>query len=91
MTRSITLNLPDALVRHAKSYAAPPRLDDPLAAFSNGRMAKEAVIEALGLRNYAQVLLALGQRGLPLPKLPGHEVEAMADNFVRIYQLARKG
>ena len=81
----------DNLERITGYRTEPPRLDDPLAAFSNGRMAKEAVIEALGLRDYAQLLLALGQRGLPLPQLPEHEVEAMADNFVRIHQLAREG
>ena len=62
MMRNTTLNLPDSLVQHAKSYAAQhgttltaflrdnleqvtgyqaesPRADDPLAAFSEGRMA----------------------------------------------------
>lgn len=60
--------------------------DEPLVAFSKGRMTKEAAIRALGLRDYAQLLVSLGQRDLPLPKLPAHEVEAMADTFVRLYQ-----
>ena len=47
--------------------AEPPRSDDPLVAFSEGRMTKEAAVKALGLRDYTQILLALGERGLPMP------------------------
>ena len=109
MMRNTTLNLPDALVQHAKAYAAQHgttmtalirdslervtgyqaeklRSDDPLVAFSEGRMTKEAAVKALGVRDYTQILLALGERGLPMPRLPSHEVEAMADTFVRIYR-----
>ena len=60
--------------------------DDPLVAFSAGRMSKEAAIRALGLRDYAQLLIRLGEQNLPLPKLPAHEVEAMADTFARLWQ-----
>jgi hypothetical protein len=47
-------------------------------------MTKEAAIRALGLRDYAQLLICLGEHDLPLPKLPAHEVEAMADTFARL-------
>lgn len=57
---------------------------DPLAAFSEGRTTKEAAIAALGLRDYSDLLLCLGQAGLPMPSLPRHEVEAMADTMVRL-------
>lgn len=60
--------------------------DDPLVAFSEGRMARAAAIRALGLRDYAQLLIRLGEHDLPLPKLPAHEVEAMADSFARQWQ-----
>ena len=30
-------------------------------------MTKEAAVKALGLRDYTQILLALGERGLPMP------------------------
>jgi len=43
-------------------------------------------MRALGLRDYAQLLVSLGQRDLPMPKLPAHEVEAMVDTFIRLYQ-----
>ena len=55
-------------------------------AFSEGRLTKEAAIEALALRDYPQLLLSLGERGLPMPHLPPHEVEAMADAMVRLYE-----
>lgn len=66
------------------------RADDPLLAFSEGRTSKEAAIRALGLRDYAQLLICLGERGLPLPKLPAHEVEAMADTFARLWHGQRR-
>ncbi len=109
MMRNTTLNRPDGLVQHARSYAAqhgttmtalirdnleritgyqaePPRSDDPVVAFSEGRMAAQAAMEALGLRDYPQLLPTLGERGVPLPRLPRHEVEAMADTLVGIYR-----
>ncbi len=56
--------------------------DDPLVAFSEGRLSKEAAVTALGLRDYSDLLLTLGEHGLRLPSLPRHEVEAMADTLV---------
>lgn len=64
--------------------------NNPLVAFSEGRMSKEAAIRALGLRDYAQLLIRLGEHGLPLPKLPAHEVEAMADSFARLWRGERR-
>jgi Family of unknown function (DUF6364) len=109
MMRNTTLNLPDALVQHAKAYAAQQgttmtalvrehlervtgyreereRANDPLVACSEGRMAKETAIRALGLRDYAQLLVSLGERNLPLPKLRAHELETMTDTFVGLLQ-----
>ena len=43
-----------------------------------------AAVAALGLRDYSDLLLSLGERGLPMPGLPRHEVEAMADTMVRL-------
>ena len=67
------------------------RTNDPLVAFSGGRMAKEAAIRALGLRDYAQLLVSLGERNLPLPKLPAHELEAMTDTFVGLLKQDQEG
>ena len=51
-------------------------LDDPLVAFSEGRLGRSEAVRAAGLRDYAQLLVALGERDLPLPMLPRHEIEA---------------
>jgi len=80
-----------ALVREhlerVTGYREQPALtDDPLVAFCEGRIASNAAMRALGLRDYAQLLVSLGQRDLPMPKLPAHEVEAMVDTFIRLYQ-----
>jgi hypothetical protein len=67
------------------------RTNDPLVAFSEGRMAKEAAIRALGLRDYAQLLVCLGERNLFLPKLPPHELEAMTDTFIGLFNRDQEG
>ena len=81
---TMTALIRDHLERVTGYRAAKPRQSDPLVAFSEGRMTKEAAVAALGLRDYSDLLLALGKRGLPLPSLPRHEVEAMADTMVRL-------
>jgi plasmid stability protein len=58
--------------------------NDPLIAFSKGEIDKAQAIEQTGLRDYAELLVALGDRGLDLPRLPPHEVNAMTENFVRL-------
>jgi len=83
---TMTALIREHLERVTGYRAAPPQIDDPLVAFSEGRMTKEAAIKATGVRDYAQLLLSLGERNLPMPRLPGHEVEAMADTLVRLYQ-----
>lgn len=44
-----------------------------LVLFSQGRITKEQAIEKLGLRDYAELLIALGDADLPLFKLPEEE------------------
>lgn len=58
--------------------------DDPLGEFSAGRMSKERAIERLGLRDYAGLLLALGERGLALPQLPPHTIQEMTATLRRV-------
>ena len=57
-----------------------------LMAFSEGKLSKESAIDQLGLRDYAQLLKELGRHELPLPTLPEAELEAMVENFVRVWQ-----
>ncbi|MCW3477533.1 hypothetical protein [Limobrevibacterium gyesilva] len=81
---TVTALVRDHLERVTGYCAARPQQDDPLMAFSEGRMTKEAAVAALGLRDYSDLLLALGERRLLTPSLPRHEVEAMADTMVRL-------
>jgi hypothetical protein len=60
--------------------------DDPLVAFSRGTIDKAEAIERAGLRDYAELLVALGDRGLELPSLPTHEVQEMTHNFLRFFR-----
>jgi plasmid stability protein len=57
---------------------------DPLVAFSKGTISKVEAIEQAGLRDYAELLVALGDKGLQLPQLPPHEVREMTENFLRL-------
>jgi hypothetical protein len=59
--------------------------DDPLVAFSKGRIGKEQAIERVGLRDYAELLVALGERDLDLPRLPPHEERELTDTFLRLW------
>jgi len=59
---------------------------DVLAAFSQGRMSKEKAVAALGLRDYAELLVMLGDAGMPLPTLPADEIEAQATLFARLWR-----
>ena len=49
------------------SDGAAPITDDPLLAYSQGRLARNEAIRRLGLRDYAELLVALGDADLPLP------------------------
>ena len=62
---------------------------DCLLEFSEGRMSKERAVAALGLRDYAQLLLALGERGLTPPRLPAEQIAAMQRTFVGLLREAR--
>ena len=61
---------------------------DPLLDFSSGRIPKEAAIEALGLRDYTQLLVLLGDSDLPLPKLPNDVLEQQAETFEKLWRTA---
>lgn len=66
--------------------APPEAKDDPLLAFSKGKLSKELAIRALGLRDYAELLLALGEADLPLPALPPHEIDNQAALFASLWR-----
>ncbi len=60
----------------------------PLQLFSLGLASKEHAIEALGLREYSELLIALGAAGLPLPLLSETELDAQVETFVRIWKMS---
>jgi len=64
--------------------------NDALLAFSEGRISKEQAIDALDLHDYAQLLIALGERGLQLPRLPEEQIAEMQKTFVRLLKEARR-
>jgi hypothetical protein len=64
---------------------------DALLEFAEGRLSTARVMAALGLRDYAQLLLALGERGLRPPRLPAAEIAAMQRTFVGLLREARDG
>lgn len=58
---------------------------DPLVAFSGGRIARDEAIRLLGLRDYAELLIALGDADLPMPLPTPEEIEAQASTFVMLW------
>ena len=60
--------------------------DDSLLAYSQGRLARNEAIRLLGLRDYAELLVALGDADLPMP-LPAHqEIERQVATFAKLWQ-----
>ena len=60
--------------------------DDPLLAYSQGRLARSDAIRLLGLRDYAALLVALGDADLPMPLPPSHEIENQAMTFAKLWR-----
>jgi hypothetical protein len=54
-------------------------IQNTLVLFSKGLITKEEAIEKLGLHDYAELLVALGDADLPLFVLPGDEIEKQAN------------
>jgi len=65
---------------------APRVTDDPLLAYSKGQLSREDAIRLLGLRDYAELLVALGDADLPMPAPPQHEVENQAITFAKLWR-----
>jgi hypothetical protein len=68
-------------------YTSKSDEDDPLVAFSKGLITKGKAIEQAGLRDYAELLVVLGERNLDLPRLPPHEEREMTDTFLRLWNV----
>ena len=55
-----------------------------LLAYSNGRIGQRDAVQALGLSDSAELLVALGDQNLPMPMPPEDEIERQVDTFVKI-------
>lgn len=62
--------------------------EDPLLAFSKGQIARDEAISTLGLRDYAELLVALGDADLPMPLPPAHEIENQSVTFAKLWKQA---
>jgi hypothetical protein len=58
---------------------------ESLAAYSRGELGRDDAIRAVGVRDYAGLLVALGDAGLPMPTLPAEEIEAQVETFVSLW------
>jgi len=78
-----------AIVReHLAAITADPSdniVADPLVSYSRGLLARDDAIRRLGLRDYAELLVALGDADLPMPLPPLHEIENQAATFVNLW------
>ncbi len=68
------------------SDGAPKAMDDPLLSFSKGQLARADAIRLLGYRDYAGLLVALGDADLPMPMPPQHEIENQAVTFEKLWR-----
>ncbi|WJH39709.1 DUF6364 family protein [Aliirhizobium terrae] len=61
--------------------------EDPLLAYSKGLLSRQEAVRRLGLRDYADLLVALGDADLPMPLAPAHEIENQAATFARLWRM----
>ena len=57
-----------------------------LRAYAAGTLLREDAVEALGLRDYADLLVALGDAGLTPPRPPAHVIEEQAATFEALWR-----
>lgn len=55
-----------------------------LVLFSKGLITKEEAVEKLGFRDYAELLVAMGEADLPLFVLPDEEIEKQSNLLVEL-------
>lgn len=54
--------------------------------FSQGLLTKEQTIDAVGVRDYAELLPLLGDANIPLPSLPKEELDKQVEEFVVLFK-----
>lgn len=68
------------------SEGSDPIVLDPLSAYSRGQLARDEAIRLLELRDYTELLVALGDADLPMPLPPPHEIENQAAVFAKLWR-----
>jgi hypothetical protein len=61
-------------------------INEPLLAFSHGRLSRGEAIRQLGLRDYAELLVKLGDADLPMPLPPAQDIENQALLFAKLWK-----
>lgn len=59
-------------------------------AYSEGRIGQRDAIERLGLRDYASLLIALGNAEMPMPLPPEEDIQRQAAAFVQLFRGRKK-
>jgi len=59
---------------------------EALLKFSKGLLTKEQAINAVGVRDYAELLPMLGDANIPLPLLPQEELDRQVETFVDLFR-----
>jgi plasmid stability protein len=57
-----------------------------LSAFSQGKLSRAEAVRQLGLRDYAELLVALGDAGLPMPLPQAHDIENQSVIFAKLWK-----
>jgi hypothetical protein len=60
---------------------------DILLAYSRGLLSRRKAVEDLGLRDYAGLLVALGDADLPMSLPPAEEIEEQAAAFSMLWRM----
>lgn len=73
---------------HLEAITMPDRAQAPeaLEAYSKGILDRDSAIRELGLRDHADLLVALGEAELPMPMPPRNVVDNQAATFERIWR-----
>ena len=77
-----------AIIRsHLEAITAEPEppAEDPLRAYAAGMIGRDEAIRRVGVRDYAHLLVALGDAGLSPPRPAEHQIENEAATFARIW------
>ena len=81
-----------AIVREHLQAVTAESTDDPkpdaLLAFSKGLVSRADTLEAVGLRDYAELLVTLGEHALVPPRPPEHQIQNEAVTFERVWREA---